>query len=573
MVSDARQRGLCVLVPLAALSVAWPFAEGGCIDDFSYAHMAKTLAQTGRFAYNGWPTAMLGVQIWWAAVWIRLFGFSFTLVRLCVLPLAIGSIVLVYALARRARLSADDSLFIAVLTALSTLFLPVAPTFMSDLPAFFFLVASLLGFVRAADAHERDPASVGKTLGWMALGAGCGLLGGTIRQTVWFAPVACGTVMALRRRGAPLVRVAATGAALAGMTAIVVGTRWFRDQPYAIPTQVPRVETLLSFEEVGTILLGATTIVAECLQKLLPALLFCMPAVMGNVRVAMGRPWGRRLASGTAAAAVIVLVGTVSGRMESVLLFLGGGWRPTGRLVEDCCVGMIRAGVLVVSVAAGAAALVAVRRKTRGDTESVPLPPAVVLPLAALVPYVMSLLVVSRTTAGVYPRYYLPILPACATWLLYVTRRGSPAANGGRSVLGWLLVAFFGLRGIAIVHDEFADTRARLAAIAHLESRGVPRHRIASKWVIDGWVQIERAGFMNDSRIRVPADAYRADVAWPYPDEKFRDKLPVIEAEYIVADSRERLPGDTAAFPRFPYTSWRRPPYRREMVIRGPIAP
>jgi len=92
---DTRNLLLCVLVTLAAILVAWPFAEGGYIDDFSYIHMAKTLAETGRFAYNGWPTAMLGIQVWWGAAWIWLFGFSFTLVRLSVWPLALGAVALV----------------------------------------------------------------------------------------------------------------------------------------------------------------------------------------------------------------------------------------------------------------------------------------------------------------------------------------------------------------------------------------------------------------------------------------------------------------------------------------------
>ena len=41
---DRRNLCLCVLVTLAAILVAWPFAEGGYIDDFSYIHMAKSLA-------------------------------------------------------------------------------------------------------------------------------------------------------------------------------------------------------------------------------------------------------------------------------------------------------------------------------------------------------------------------------------------------------------------------------------------------------------------------------------------------------------------------------------------------
>ena len=125
---DARNLLLCVLITLAAILVAWPFAEGGSIDDFSYIHMAKTLAETGRFAYNGWPTAMLGIQVWWGAAWVWLFGFSFAIVRLSVWPLALGAVALVYLIARRASLSPADSLFAALPTGLSTLFLPLVPT-------------------------------------------------------------------------------------------------------------------------------------------------------------------------------------------------------------------------------------------------------------------------------------------------------------------------------------------------------------------------------------------------------------------------------------------------------------
>ncbi|MFM9197384.1 MAG: glycosyltransferase family 39 protein, partial [Planctomycetia bacterium] len=211
---DVRNIALCMLVPLAALLVAWPFAEGGYIDDASYIHMAKTLAETGRFAYNGWPTAMLGIQVWWGAAWIRLFGFSFTLVRLSLLPPVLGAVVLVYLLARRARLSPHDSLFSALLTALSTLFLPIAPTFMSDIPAFFFLLACLYGFVRAVDAAETPSSSVHAAspwpaVAWLAIGTLCGVLGGTIRQPVWFAAPACAAAVVCRRASGRTVRLAA----------------------------------------------------------------------------------------------------------------------------------------------------------------------------------------------------------------------------------------------------------------------------------------------------------------------------------------------------------------------------
>jgi hypothetical protein len=245
-------------------------------------------------------------------------------------------------------------------------------------------------------------------------------------------------------------------------------------------------------------------------------------------------------------------------------------------------VGLIRCGVLGVAVAMAMAATVALDRARSLPTAAWRLPPAVILPLAYLVPYGASLLLVSQTTDGIFPRYYLPFLPALTCGLLSCTR-SLPAAHSGaaahsaagdrRSMLGWLLVGFFSLRGIAILHDEFADTRTRLDAIALLQQTGVSRERITSKWVIDGWEQIERQGYVNDPRIRVPADAYRADGPYDYPDPKFRDQFPAIRPDFMVVDEREITPGHSGNFQRFPFTAWWRPPYRRTIVIRSQQLP
>jgi len=548
---DRRNLCLCVLVTLGAILVAWPFAEGGYIDDFSYIHMAQSLAETGRFAYNGWPTAMLGIQVWWGAAWVWLFGFSFTLVRLSVWPLALGAVALVYLIARRASLSPYDSLFAALLTGLSTLFLPLAPTFMTDIPGFFFLMACFYGFTRAADAIEDSqarstPGVPWRALAWLAIGTLFGVLGGTIRQPVWFAPIACAAVLCLWRFGSLsrsdrwAFRLASLLCGVIGMVALVVGTRWFSQQPYAIPTKLPTLDAVAQFR-VASIAREAVTVATECALKVLPAMLFCLPWVVEHVSAGLRTRWGRISAGVTAVAMVVVLAGTMSRSLEGPLALLAGSWRPTGHALHDVGVGLIRCGVLGVAVAVAVAATVAMGRARSLPTAAWRLPPAVVLPLAYLVPYGASLLLVSQTTDGIYPRYYLPFLPALTCGLLSCTRpsQASPhAAADRRSVLGWLLVGFFAMRGIAILHDEFADTRTRLEAIAFLQQQGVPRDRITSKWVIDGWEQVERAAYVNNPRVRLPTDAYRADVPYDYPDPKFRDQFPALRPDFRVVDDR-----------------------------------
>jgi hypothetical protein len=49
--------------------------------DWSYIRSAQVLAQTGHIVYNGWAAPMLGWQLLLGAVFIKLFGFSFLVLR------------------------------------------------------------------------------------------------------------------------------------------------------------------------------------------------------------------------------------------------------------------------------------------------------------------------------------------------------------------------------------------------------------------------------------------------------------------------------------------------------------
>jgi hypothetical protein len=360
-----------------------------------------------------------------------------------------------------------------------------------------------------------------------------------------------------------------------GMAALIAGTRWFSQQPHAIPTKLPSLEAIAQFRS-ASIAREAVTVVTECALKVLPAMLFCLPWVVEHLSTGLRTRWGRITAVVTAIAMAVVLAGTMSRSFESPLGLLAGSWRPTGHALHDAGVGLIRCGVLGMIISLSVAATVALALARSLPTTAWRLPPAVLLPLAYLVPYGASLLLVSQTTDGIYPRYYLPFLPALSCALLFGTRSlpASPQAGADRrSVLGWLLVGFFALRGIAILHDEFADTRTRLAAIALLQQQGVSRDRITSKWVIDGWEQVERAAYVNNPRVRLPTDAYRADVPYDYPDPKLREYFPALRPDFMVVDEREITPGDSSDFPRFPFTAWWRPPYLRTIVIRSQQLP
>src|SRR5579875_1597907 len=84
-----------VLSLLVCMLIVRPWLQMGTIgDDVSYTRTAQLLAATGHVVYNGWATAMLGWQLYWGALFIKLFGFSFNVTRMSMLPIAMATAAL-----------------------------------------------------------------------------------------------------------------------------------------------------------------------------------------------------------------------------------------------------------------------------------------------------------------------------------------------------------------------------------------------------------------------------------------------------------------------------------------------
>ena len=218
---------LCALFPVVAVMAALPFVEMGINDDFSYTQIALRLAQTGKLAYNGWNTPMIGLQAYWAALFIKLFGFSFALVRFSTLPFAAGCSVLLYLLALRAGLSRTLAVFLAFVLAFSPLAIPLEASFMTDIPGQFFTLLCVLCILEATDTG----ATAAKIAAWAALLAVAGLAGGTMRQTNFLIPVFFLPYIAWRSSGWP-IRIWCGVCALASVLGTVELMHWFSHQLY-----------------------------------------------------------------------------------------------------------------------------------------------------------------------------------------------------------------------------------------------------------------------------------------------------------------------------------------------------
>jgi hypothetical protein len=108
---ELRWCAISMILPVCAALFTLPFANLAFNDDWAYMHIALRYAQSGSIHYNGWNEPMLIFQAIYGGLLIRLFGFSFDLLRLATIPIGAGCSVLIYLLCRRAGLPPPVSLF------------------------------------------------------------------------------------------------------------------------------------------------------------------------------------------------------------------------------------------------------------------------------------------------------------------------------------------------------------------------------------------------------------------------------------------------------------------------------
>src|ERR1700742_4701469 len=121
----------CAALVMACLIAAWPFAEIGINDDWSYIQTVQVFAQTHHFVYNGWATAMLGWQVLWGSVFAWLVRPDFVGIRLSTIPVAMATAILYHAILRKFGLNRAHALFGTLTLVLSPLFVALSATFMT----------------------------------------------------------------------------------------------------------------------------------------------------------------------------------------------------------------------------------------------------------------------------------------------------------------------------------------------------------------------------------------------------------------------------------------------------------
>jgi hypothetical protein len=553
--------GCALLLVLCVLAMN-PRAEIGLHDDWSYIYSAKRLAETGHVTYNGWATAMLGWQLYLGALFIRIFGFSFTVVRFAIVLVAMLVAPLSQAIFLRLGVRPWHATIGTLTFVLSPLFLPLAMSFMSDVPSVFCLLLCLYGCLRAVQAVEDRTA-----MWWLAFAALSNLAGGTVRQIAWLGVLVMvpTTAWLLRRRRGMLL----FGALLwvLSFACILLMMHWFNHQPYT------SVERLIAMDFAANSLVARGAALVKCVLTLD---IFVLPILLGFAWQAV-RPGARqRTALGVTLAGIVALIlGLTALRpnLRWMTMLLGDYVSPKGILELPWLLGTTPDAVpvwgqalfaiLVFTVSAAALTSLLGTRSRAGQIVSGWKRST---PIWLMGPFTVAYLFLIVSRAAMFDRYLLPVIFVLisAALLFYerTTSRTLPAAC-------LLLIALFAGYGIAGSHDIFAAARARLLAADTLRNRGVPRNELRAGFEYDGWTQIELTGHVNESRIHVPAGAYHP---WTAPKALpsqcifwFQNYTPSIHARYELSNQ----PGvcfPDAHIPPVRYTTWL-PPHQRSIYF------
>jgi hypothetical protein len=543
---DRLYPALCIVLVVASVLATNPLLEMGTNDDWSYNWVARELATTGHFTLNnGWIGAMIGVQAYWAALLIRCFGFSFTLLRLSTLPFAAGCAVLLYRLSRSAGLDPYFALFATVSVTLSPVFIPVAASFMTDVPGCFFRLAGIYCALRSVQSTSTSTACL-----WIATAAIASAAGGTIRQVVWFVPLAALPVVGwLRRRERGVVLCALLlwcGSALA----MELCLRWLNAQTYtALAPQAPSETWLELLQET----------IESVIQIVVGSLLLMLPVLSLFVKT-VWRP--RPVLMGLAAAGTLFAGLWYFGDD----LLLGNVITPTGMLggldlpgakpeILPAPIRFLLGAALLVTAGITAATLFQLWRRPSSGLRRF----ALVYGAPTLV-YTAAITYRSVTDWLLFDRYFILLMPLLIVPLLWYYQervRATPA------MWGWVITGLFALFGIALTHDYLAAGRARLQAASAAISAGIPRTHVSAGLEYDGWTQLKQTGRIPSAAEQASQSGRHYPVSPPY---WYWAKTPAVEPVYVVTYSR--LPGLVdSQFPPVGYTAWL-PPFRREIFTQ-----
>jgi hypothetical protein len=546
---------VCALAVLVCSLISKPFAGMGIADDGPYVLTAQRLAATGHITYNGWVSAMLGWQLYLGAAFIKLFGFSFTTVRMSTLLVAMALAFILQRTLVRAGITERNATIGTLAFVLSPLYLMLSVIFMTDVPGLFAIVLCLYGCLRSLEASTSRAA-----IAWLCFAVATNAIFGTSRQIAWLGILVIlpPTLWLLRSQRRVLVAGAAVTAL--GVVFMLASAHWFSLQPYTVP---PAEHLLVKSMPVKKTLLEFIHFFLNFPFLLLPLVAVFFPQIRNS------RPRLRVILSSLFLAYLVIAIYPHHFRimlpMEPTFP-QHFGFNPHGMFDFTLLQGdppiLFGKGVqalLTIASLGGLTGLIASFFKVAASPSAAQKSARISWKHLCflLAPFTIAYLLIilpRPATFGLYERYALPLLPVALIFLVrYYQERIQPQLPSITLVLIGAMV----ILGIAVVHNTFALYRARVALAAELRANGLSDTSVDNGWEYNFRVQIEHTGYVNESEIALPANAYTPVPPLPAGTcpMKFHDETPIIHPLYGISFDPNACYGP-APFAPVTYSRW-----------------
>jgi hypothetical protein len=504
-------------------------------------------------------------------LFVKMFGFSFTAIRMSTLLVAVATAYLLQRTFVLAGIRGWNATLATIAFVLSPMSLALDFTFMTDISGIFCMVLCLYMCLRALQAKSEP-----STIAWISLAALLNALGGTARQTAWLGVLVMvpSTLWLLRRR--PRVLFIGGVSCVLGIGFVFASMHWFNQQPYSIPEKlIPDGLNLKSLENVVAMALRGG---AELLLLLLPVLLMFLRDL---------RRVNRNLAATfTVGSLGFALAGVVLYRHHGLdhwlAPFLGNFVTVHGLIDVHSILGerpvVMHDGIRMFLTAVTIVGLLSVLAAFFGRLARLPSLPGRIAAISwrdlgvVLAPFCLAyiaLLAPRASGGGFYDRYLLPLMLIA---LLVLVRFYQERIRLNLPIPSVILIGVFACYGVAATHDLFAMYRGYIAAIEEVRSSGLPATAFSGSWENDGWTELETAGYINEPRIRFPIGAYVFQPVTVYPagcDGNSLDRIPAVKPVYALSFDPEQCDGQ-GAFLHVTYRTWLAPHVTSIYIVRLP---
>jgi hypothetical protein len=499
--------------------ISHPYTTMGICDDGPYILVAKNLAATGHIHYNGWSAAMLCWQLYLGAALIKLFGFSFTAVRMSTLLVSLASAFLLQRILVRCSISERNAVIGTLALVLSPLYLLLSVTFMSDIHGLFGVIICLYACLRALQAVT-DRAAIA----WLWFAAATNVAVGTSRQLAWLGVlvmVPCALWLLRARRRVFLAGAAAT---IAGTLSIFVCLIWLRRQSYTTP-QTFGISHVPWFHLTGRFIaffLDFPFLLLPLMALSLMAIRKSSPRVIALFCGSLGVVFSLAVYSSHVHFSSL-LQPTLRDAPGSDFITIHGEYESLSHGTPHAFLPLWIQGLLSVVSFGGLIGLIHSFYGTRypqqvaGTVTKVSWKQLGILlgPFAAGYIFLLAFRaasVANDNTGVLFDRYSLGLLLVA---LICVVRQLQERIQSRFSVVSAVYILIMAAYGVTITHNTFALYRARVAMAAELRAADVPDTSVDNGWEYNIDVELQHARYINNPGIVLPANAYIPAPALP----------------------------------------------------------